>query len=316
MWKVARSYALRGSPSLIGIGKETGVIGEAGTYFDVRLSPDETKLAFASGATSDIWVDELARGVRMCLTIDPGSDHGHPVWSPDGSRILFGAFQGKVRSGIYQKPSNGAGGEELLQSAETSDPQLWPSSCSRDGRFILYLRIDFSDLNPGIWILPLAGEGKPRLLVKAPVKASDGQFSPDDRWVAYASRESGREEVYVVPFEAANVLKSGTESVTSPEGKWQISPGGGRSPRWRRDGKEIFYLDPGNEIMAAEVEVRGNSLEVRKALPLFRAAVAGFFSPYDVTPDGKRFVINTTTDSTNKSLTLVVNWTALLDNKR
>ena len=118
-----------------------------------------------------------------------------------------------------------------------------------------------------------------------------------------------------MPFEAANVLKSGTGSVTSPGGKWQVSPGGGRSPRWRRDGKEIFYLDPGNQMMAAEVEVRGNSFEVRKAQPLFRAAVAAFFSPYDVTPDGKRFVINTTTYSTNKSLTLVVNWTALLDNK-
>jgi Tol biopolymer transport system component len=113
---------------LIRTGKETGVIGEAGTYFDVRLSPDGTKLAFASGDTSDIWVDELARGVGMRLTNDPSTDQGLPVWSPDGSRMLFGAFRGKARVGIYQKPSNGAGSEELLLPAETSDPQMWPTS--------------------------------------------------------------------------------------------------------------------------------------------------------------------------------------------
>jgi eukaryotic-like serine/threonine-protein kinase len=187
VWKVARSYALRGSPSLIRIGKETSVIGEAGTYFDVRLSADETKLAFASGATSDIWVDELARGVRMCLTIDPGSDHGHPVWSPDGSRILFGAFQGKVRAGIYQKPSNGAGSEELLLPAETPDPQVWPTSWSRDGKFILYSRGDLLSTvtHAEMWVLPLAGDRKPRLFVKTPAAAYDGEFSPDARWCLY-----------------------------------------------------------------------------------------------------------------------------------
>src|SRR5262249_30870679 len=104
-------------------GKDLGAIGEAAGYYDARISPNGEKLASSKGEPrSDIWVDELARGVRMRLTIDPGTDHGAPVWSPDGSRILFGAFEGKVRSGIYQKPSNGAGCEELLLPAETSDP--------------------------------------------------------------------------------------------------------------------------------------------------------------------------------------------------
>ena len=94
----------------------------------------------AGDPNNDIWVDELARGVQMRLTNDPGTDHGNPVWSPDGSRILFGVARGKARPGIYQKNSNGAGGEELLLAAETSDPRVWPTSWSRDGRFILFVR--------------------------------------------------------------------------------------------------------------------------------------------------------------------------------
>jgi serine/threonine protein kinase len=299
-------------------GKEQGVIGEARIYYDLRLSPDGAKLAFAAGDPySDLWVDELARGVRMRLTNDPGADKGFPVWSPDGSRILFGVLRGKARLGIYQKPSNGSGGEELLVPSETSDPQIWPTSWSRDGKFILYSRGDPSGLTRAeIWVLPLAAsDRKPRLFVKTPVAAYDGQFSSDDRWVAYTSKESGREEVYVVPFDATKILNTGPGSVTSPGSKLQISPGGGRCPRWRRDGKEIFYLSAGNQMMAAEIEARSNSFEARKAQPLFRAAVlTAAFSPYDVTPDGKRFVINTVSNP-NTPLTLVVNWTARLGNR-
>ncbi len=260
-------------------------------------------------------MDELARGVRMRLTNNPGTDHGVLVWSPDGSRILFSALRGKARLGIYQKPSNGAGGEELLLPAGTSDPHVWPTSWSRDGEFILYSRGDFyGPTHAEIWVLPLAGGGKPRLFVKTPVAAFDGQFSPDGRWVAYISKESGREEVYIVPFEAAKVINTGTGSVTSPGGKWQISPSGGFSPRWRRDGKEIFYLGPDNQMMAAEVEARGNSFEARKAQPLFKTPVAPDAAPYDVTADGKRFVIISMSNP-NKPLTLVVNWTARLGSK-
>jgi len=295
-------------------GRELDLIGETGAYCDVRLSPDGRKLAFSEGdPNSEIWVNDLARGVGMRLTIDPETDHGVPVWSPDGSRILFCMLGGgKARKGIYQKPSNGAGGEELLLASETSDTPIYPTSWSSDGKFILYARGDPGSLSQGdIWVLPLAGDRKPRLFVKTQVATYDGQFSPDARWVAYTSKESGREEVYVIPFDASRVLNPVPGSVSRPDSRWQISPGGGRCPRWRRDGKEIFYLTPDNQIMAAEVEAKGNSLEARKAQPMFRAAAARFFSPYDVTPDGKRFVINTLSN-TNAPLTLVVNWTARL----
>jgi Tol biopolymer transport system component len=300
-------------------GKDSGATGEAATYYDVRLSPDGGKLASAKGdPSSDIWVDELARGVRMRLTIDPGTDHGAPVWSPDGNRMLFGTFRGKARSGIYQKPSNGAGSEELLLPAETSDPGIWPTSWSHDSKFILYSRGDVFNLTRAdIWVLPPSGDRKPRLFVKTPVAAYDGQFSPDARWVAYTSKESGREEVYVVPFDGTKVLNTVPGSVTSPGGKWLVSPNGGRFPRWRRDGKEIFYLAPDNQMMAVQIEERGGSLEVRTAQPLFRAVAitsSPSSSPYDVSPDGKRFVINTSVDKSTP-LTLVLNWTARLGNK-
>ena len=206
-------------------GKELGVIGEASDYWDLRLSPDGAKLAFTAGWLSDVWVDELTRGVRMRLTNDPGTDKFGPVWSPDGNRILFGAIQGKARLGIYQKLSNAVGGEELLLLAETPDLQIWPTSWSGDGKFILYSRGDVNGLTHAeIWVLPLAGARKPRLFVKAPVAAYDGEFSPDGRWVAYTSKESDREEVYVVPFEAAKVLNTTPGSANSSGGdKWQIS---------------------------------------------------------------------------------------------
>jgi eukaryotic-like serine/threonine-protein kinase len=127
--------------------------------------------------------------------------------------------------------------------------------------------------------LPLTEDRKPRSFMKTPVAAYDGQFSPDGRWAAYTSRESGRNEVYVVPFETTKVLSSGPVSVTSPGDKWQISHAGGGYPRWRRDGREIFYLTPDNLMMAAEVELKGNSFETRKAQPLFRAAVTAFSLP-------------------------------------
>jgi len=295
-------------------GKELGVVGEAGPYGQVRFSPDGSKLAFDKGVGNiDLWVDELARGVRMRLTNDPGTDKGIPVWSPDGSRILFGALSPKAQLGIYVKPSNGAGGQELLLSSETSDAYIWPTSWSSDGKFILYSRGDLPVMKHAeIWVMPVDSDRKPRLFVPA---AYDGQFSPNGRWVAYTSKESGREEVYIVPFEAAKVVKTAGGSITSPAGKWLVSPSGGRSPRWLRNGKEIFYLAPGGQMMAVEVDEKDNSLEVRKALPLFKAAVSGFLAPYDVAPDGKRFIINTESQNDNAPLTLVVNWTDLLGNK-
>ncbi len=296
-------------------GKELDVIGDAGPYFQLRFSPEGSKLAFDMGAPNgDIWVEELERGVRMRLTNDPETDKGLPVWSPEGRRILYGATSGRGRLGIYQIPSNGVGGEELLLPAESFPQQIWPTSWSPDGKFILYSRGSLDTLVfAQIWVLPLVGDRRPRLFMQTPVASYDGQFSPDGRWVAYSSKESGREEVYVVPFDAAKVLITNPGSANAnTEGKWQISANGGSFPRWRRDSKEIFYLAPGGQMMAVEVAEKGNSLEVRKPVLLFKAAASFSLAPYDVAPDGKRFIINTKSRNDNTPLTLVVNWMARL----
>jgi Tol biopolymer transport system component len=295
-------------------GKNQGATGEVGDYWDVRLSPDGRKLASNAGdPNSEIWVDDLTRVVRMRLTIDPDTDHGVPVWSPDGDRIAYAVLGGKIRGGIYQKHANGAGSNELLLA--DSDRSIWPTSWSRDGRFILYSRDATPKEDTDIWVLPMGGDRRPRPFVQAVARAYDGQFSPDGRWVAYTSEESGRGEVYVVPFEAGRVLNTGPGPASAGGGgRWLVSASGGRSPRWRGDGKEIFYLSPANQMMAAEVEEKGNSMVVRAAQALFRCIPVPSIpssSPYDVSPDGKKFVINSFSDD-NTPLILVVNWTANL----
>ena len=295
-------------------GKNLGATGEAGDYWDVRLSPDGQKLASNAGdPNSEIWVDDLTRVVRMRLTIDPDTDHGVPVWSPDGDRIAYAVLGGKIRGGIYQKHANGAGSNELLLA--DSDRSIWPTSWSRDGRFILYSRDATPEEDTDIWVLPMGGDRRPRPFVQVRARAYDGEFSPDGRWVAYTSEESGRGEVYVVPFEAGRILNTGPGPASAGGGgRWLVSASGGRSPRWRRDGKEIFYFSPANQMMAAEVEEKGNSMVVRAAQALFRCIPVPSIpssSPYDVSPDGKKFVINSFSDD-NTPLILVVNWTANL----
>jgi hypothetical protein len=209
--------------------------------------------------------------------------------------------------------SNGAGGKELLLAAEPPNTGIWPTSWSPDGRFILYVHTPTNSLSiQDVWVLPLAGDRKARLFVQ---NAFNGQFSPDGRWVAYTSRESGKAQIYVVPFDATKVLNAGPGAAIILGGKCQISTTFGVTARWRGDGKEIFYLGPDNkQMMAAEVDGKGNNFEARKEQVLFRTG-AKVIGEYDVTPDGKRFVVPTQKVNPNAPLTLVVNWTALLSNK-
>jgi Tol biopolymer transport system component len=196
---------------------------------------------------------------------------------------------------LYQKASNGAGAEEvLLEDNLDKTPLSWSS----DGRFILYLTSGGPTGND-LFVLPLFGDRKPFPFLQTQFNDYPGQFSPDGRWVAYASDESGKFEVYVAPF-------------PGPGGKWQVSVAGGDWPRWRRDGTEIFYLAPDNKLMAAAVNGKGSSFEVDAVKPLFDAhAAPGVRYSYDVSGDGQRFLINTAPEqSASAPVTVVVNWTA------
>lgn len=296
-------------------GKKLGLIGVLAVHFDIRLSPNARRLASSAGnPKSEMWMDDLGRGVRMRLTFDPDTDKGIPVWSPDGSQILYSTLRGsKASVGIYQRASNGSGREELLLASDKPDREAWATDWSSDGRFVLFSRGDMANNSEAeIWVLPLTGERKPSLFLHTAGSAYDAQFSPDGRWVAYTSTESGKPEVYVVPFEAPRFLNGGTGG--TPNGKWQISNDSGTGPRWRGDGKELFYIGTGRALMAVEVEGKGANFEVGRTQSLFIAPVSPFSLTFDVAPDGQRFV-GVVPEEENLPLVLISNWPARLQPK-
>jgi Tol biopolymer transport system component len=181
--------------------------------------------------------------------------------------------------------------------------QKYVSSWSPDGRFLLY-SADSAGLNADndVLVLPLSGDRKPVPFQAERFREGFSQFSPDGRWVAYISYESGEAEAFVAPF-------------PGPGGKQQISQGGAGNLRWRPDGGELFYLSPDNTLMAVAVNGKGPTFEVGATRPLFQtsAASVGGIGPYDVSPDGQRFLINTVTEQTESApITVIVNWTATL----
>jgi Tol biopolymer transport system component len=268
------------------------VLGDRARYEDVHLSPDGERVAVSvaePGGARDVWVSDVARGVRDRITFNPGDDIG-ARWSQDGSRLAFSSRR-KGHLDLYQKASDGSGDEELLLA---DDMDKYPASWSPDGRFILYLGIG-AETGQDVWVLPLFGDRKPRPLLHARHSEGTPQFSPDGRWIAYRSNETGRFEVYVMPF-------------PGPGGQQQISTKGGDFPRWRRDGKEIVYLAADGRFMAVNVTTDGARVNKGTATPLFSPRRAGSRSFYDMSADGQRFIVNTA-DSVAE-ITLVVNWAA------
>jgi eukaryotic-like serine/threonine-protein kinase len=278
------------------MGKQIGALGDPAAYRSAEFSPDGKRASVSileeAGKGEDIWLYDVARGLRTRFTFGPANYFA--VWSPDGSRIVF-ASRRKGSIDLYQKPSSGAGSEEVLLE---DNLDKYPDSWSPDGRFVLFESLG-SSRSSELFVLPLTGDRKPFPLLPTQFGEADGRISPDGRWVAYRSNESGRNEIYVAPF-------------PGPGGKWQISTAGGYSPRWRHDGSEIFYLTPDNRLMAASVNSKGAGIEVGAVKPLFatRIVFAGSYQ-YDVSADGQRFLIDTSPEqATSSPITVVLNWTA------
>ena len=262
-----------------------------------ELSADGRRLVVqrAVQGNFDIWLIDLVRGGRTRFTFDAALESS-ALWSPDGKWIAFRSNR-KGPQDLYLKPSTGAGAEELLlQSTHNKIPQSWSS----DGRYLLY-----SDLDPktnfDLWALPMTGERKPAPWVNSPFAETLGQFSPDGRWVAYQSNESGSFEIYVQPFPA-------------PSAKWQISTNGGTMSRWRRDGKELFFIGPDARLMAATVTTSGTSFEAAPPVALFQTRIVGGPSQvnrhqYAVASDGRFLIIESAEAATTVPITLILNWT-------
>jgi Tol biopolymer transport system component len=263
-----------------------------------ELSPDGGRVAFDRNVSGnrDIWVLELARHIRQRFTFDPAPELG-PVWSPDGDRIVFSSAR-KGSLNLYLKSSSGAGSEELL--LESPRPKL-ANDWSPDGRFIIYRTLDPKNRGD-LWVLPLSGDRKPYPFVATPANTAYAQFSPDGRWVAYFSDESGQYEIHVQPF-------------PGPGGKSQVSNAGGTQPRWNRNGKELFYIAADGKLMSVPVQTTTNGqFKAGTPVELFATQLVEVVPSaqrhqYAVSPDGQRFLMNVPVESAGVSpITVVLNW--------
>jgi Tol biopolymer transport system component len=281
-------------------GKVLGTLGEPGNYGGLALSPDGTRVALSkrSGKTSNIWLVDLSQGTSTRFTFGSGID-SNPVWSSDGSRIIFSSG-----SGLYQKLASGVKDAELLlSSTEAPGAQSW----SRDGRLLLYGVLD-PKTKKDIWVLPLEGERKPVPFLVTDFNESGAQFSPDGHWVAYYSNESGHNEVYVRSF-ATNSAGTAFEAA----GKWQISNGYGRQPQWRGDGRELYYIGGDGPVMAVEITTNPK-FTVGKPQPLgFSVGNVGSVV-WVCAADGRRFLVAAPKTAAKASgpepYTVILNWQA------
>jgi dipeptidyl aminopeptidase/acylaminoacyl peptidase len=285
-------------------GRELGFQGTPGNYFDMSLSPDGKRLATQLwdllGGNSDIWILDLARGLTSRFTFET-SVEDDPVWSPDGQWLAFSSSRLSAPK-LFRKLSSGTGAVEQIG---TSDVPEYPTDWSPDGRFIAVTRQD-PRTKFDIWAVPVDGTSDAFPLLQSEFDEWLGKFSPDGRWIAYASNESGRYEVYVRSFTpTADQSAAGMRA-----GKWQVSTNGGAQPRWRRDGKELYYVDPTKTLMAIPVQ-GGENFEAGIPRPLFEVGVDNFDAPnrYVVAENGQKFLVNVPVgDAGDYPVTITVNW--------
>ena len=282
-------------------GKEIGKVGDPDSAGSVNpaVSSDGQRLARnrTVDGNNDIWLLDLGRGVLSRFTFHAAADL-FPVWSPNGNRIVFDSDRTGTFD-LYEKSVNGGASEQrLLATPKDKQAMDW----SPDGHFLVYRSLD-PKTSYDLWVLPLDGDRKPFPFVQTDFDERDGQFSPDGMWIAYQSNESGRFEIYVQSFPGG--------------GKWQISTNGGAQARWRRDGKELFYIALDARLMAVPVRLASDRkvVDASSPTPLFDTRVGGALQgnlrqQYVVSADGQRFLMNTVTQdpSITSPITVILNW--------
>jgi Tol biopolymer transport system component len=286
-------------------GKTLGKVSERAFYKGSgRISPDGKRLAVSMGdPQADIWVLDFAKGSRTRLTFG-GATHLEPSWSADGQRVVYTRQNGtSVVSGtsLRARAANGGGQEEVLMESNAAEPiTLLTPQFSPDGRYLVHTEQSGPSIT-GIWALPLTGDKKPFAVVKPASEQSrivQYRLSPDGRWLAYSSTESGREEVYVTHF-------------PSGQGRWQVSQNGGTFPEWRGDSREIWWTGTDLTLHVAGVNPKSEEFEMQPVQSLFQVNyITPVGVPYDVSPDGQRLVFSTFPESVSTPLVLVTNWMA------
>jgi Tol biopolymer transport system component len=270
-------------------GREIGDTGESGRFENIALSPSGRRVAFGRSGEDrrieDHWQRDLDRGITSRLTFHPGADFD-PVWSPDETRVAFNSGR-KEATGIYVKPLDSS--EETLMYAAGEDAVL--TSWSPDGKYLLFSTFPH-DTHGDIWILPVSDPSKAAPWIRTSFYEEGATFSPDGRWVAYVSSESGQDEIYVREFPSAGK-------------RLQISMAGGFAPRWRGDGREIFYITMRNELAAVQLEESAAGLKATTPVVLFE--LPGLL--YDAAPDGQRFLAAKLKEEFFLApVTVVLNW--------
>ena len=283
-------------------GNETGAASKPDVYSNVELAPDGKSVALdktdEESANADIFTYDIQRDAMRRLTFNPAID-AMPVWSPDGTRILFASSRHQ-KFDLFVKNADGGQEEKLLNFDNSEKADKYPYDWSRDGKYILYTPAT------ELWIVTFP-ELKARAFLAAPGIIRNGQFSPDGKWVAYASNESGKFEIYVTSFPGA-------------QGKWQVSSVGGTQPRWRGDTKELFYIGPDGKMMAVPVSV-GATFDAGPPAALFQTHARDVFATseqvsYDVSKDGQRFLINTQVKNADTHpMSVILNWDADIKKK-
>jgi Tol biopolymer transport system component len=268
-------------------------------YINPSLAPDGQQVAVSirQGSNYDVWVSEVARGTLTRLTSHPGEDHA-PIWTPDGEQVTFASdMAGEGSPALWWKPADGSGPQEPLLEGEQVHGM--PTSWSPDGQMLAF-RISSETFTNDIWMLPLEDEQEPWAFLATDFEESGAMFSPDGRWLAYMSNETGRYEIYVQPF-----------SVTGPRGKRQVSVDGGTEPVWAPDSRDLFYRD-GDKMMAVAIETDPElSVETPRLLFEGRFLPGPPWAPrnYDISPDGQRFLmIQREQDLVPTELIVVLNW--------
>ncbi|HZQ68331.1 MAG TPA: protein kinase [Terriglobales bacterium] len=286
-------------------GKVVGQVSEPDSYKAAVLSPDGKKLAVSVGdPKADIWVLDLQRNLRTRVTFDPAT-HLTAAWSPDGQKLAYSTQAGTFGASIHVKDANGGGEDELLISPPTPTGGVIAPQWSSDGRYMVYHQQE-GPVGATTQAVDLKGDRKPFTVVKPEARQASvvhHRLSPDGKWLAYSSTDSGREEIYMTRF-------------PSGSGRWQISRNGGTCPIWRGDGKELYYYGGNSTIEAVEINAVGVNLEVGESRSLFPARrIFPLGNPFDVSPDGKKFLLMMPPPGSQAPMTLVVNWTNALAKK-
>jgi Tol biopolymer transport system component len=281
-------------------GQPMGTLAAATRYGGEtpQLSPDNRRAAIARGepGREDIWILNAADGAATRLTFSPESD-GLPVWAADGHRVLF-----KTGAQVFAKNVTTGVEETIMPSLPSLSDAV--SDWTRDGRFIVVQRTSGGATD--LWVQPLTGERRAYPFVETRFNETQASVSPDGQWIAYTCNETGRDEVYVQSFPGAGR-------------KRQVSTEGGAMPRWRGDGKELFYL-AGNQFITGVPLTTGSSLELGPGVPLFRTRLIvsgsesmGLATMYDVTSDGQRFLVRYPPADAGPPITVVLNWPRALE---